>query len=124
MKTFGERLRKLRQDRGMSLDQFSELLGMKKSTLSHYERGCREPDFQRLVDLAFMLNTTPNYLLGFEAKDADLTTFQHDYTTKDVCCNRVNQQTSVCLVKAGCLLRNEQNGALEICARCYGFTVT
>ena len=50
MATFGERLKFLRDQKGVTQEDLAELLGVNKQTISGYERGVRKPDFERLDD--------------------------------------------------------------------------
>ena len=63
---FSERLRELRQNKGLSQSQLSDALGISKSAISMYELGKREPDLETLEDIADFFNVDINYLLGKE----------------------------------------------------------
>lgn len=43
MATFSDRLRELRKERDITLDELAEILGTTKATLSRYENNLREP---------------------------------------------------------------------------------
>ena len=60
---FGERLRGLRVDRGLSLQQLADRVGVVKSSISFYESGDRLPSYEVLFTLCKTLNTTVDYLL-------------------------------------------------------------
>lgn len=122
MKTFGERMRQLRTEKNVSCEQLGKHLGVQRAAVSKWENDEREPNVQMLFYIAKALGTTPNYLLGFDEDDSNSDTTQRDYNTKSGVCDTLNQQTSVCFEKSGCLLRNTQNGALQVCTKCYEFT--
>lgn len=64
---FGERLKKLRESRGMYQDQLSTLLGYKDRTMiSKFENGVHKAPYSTLVKLASIFNVSPNYLLGYD----------------------------------------------------------
>lgn len=63
---FAERLRLLRKQRNLSQQQLAEKLGISNSTISMYERGEREPDFEMLELIGDYFNVDVNYLLGKE----------------------------------------------------------
>ena len=69
----GKRLRKLRNEKNLTQKKLSKILGIGESTLSHYERGDREPDSTTLKKMADYFNTTTDYLLGYseERSSAD-----------------------------------------------------
>lgn len=64
MATFGERLKELRNENGLTLDELKDCLNTTKSTLSRYENGLRDPkiDFARKVATYF--NVSLDYMLG------------------------------------------------------------
>jgi transcriptional regulator with XRE-family HTH domain len=64
----GERLRRLRQDRDMSLQEVCDRSGgsFVVSTLSAYERGKRSLSLERLVELAEIYGLSPTSLLELE----------------------------------------------------------
>lgn len=62
--TFNERLKELRERRGLSQVALADKLGVSKSAVSMYERGERNPDFETLEIIADFFNVDMNYLLG------------------------------------------------------------
>lgn len=76
----GERIRKLRDERGLSQKQLADRLGVKKQTVSNWENGNAMPSMDMFVRVVELLHTTPNYLLGYEAKvGLDVTgLFEHE----------------------------------------------
>lgn len=63
---FAERLRLLRKQKDLSQQQLADKLGVSNSTISMYERGEREPDFEMLELIGDFFNVDTNYLLGKE----------------------------------------------------------
>ncbi len=64
MADFGERLRQLRKQRGITTQvKFADQLGIRQSQVSDYERG-QVPKFDLLNRMATVLNTTVDYLTG------------------------------------------------------------
>ena len=61
---FKTRLKQLRNERGISQRQLAEFLKVAPSTISIYENGQREPNFEILESLADFFNVDLNYLLG------------------------------------------------------------
>ena len=62
---FGETLKKLREDAGMSQEQLGNLLGISKSTIGMYEQGNREPKNAVLVKLASIFKVSVDHLLSY-----------------------------------------------------------
>lgn len=57
------RLRELRKQRGISQLKLAMDLGMNQNTISRYENGEREADYQTLILLADYFNVSIDYLL-------------------------------------------------------------
>ena len=63
--SFGERLRALIEERGVTQKALAEQLNIAPSTISSYVQNTREPDFETLKRLAKCFDVTPDYLLDF-----------------------------------------------------------
>lgn len=61
---FGERLRRLRENKELTQENVSSSLHITRAVLSNYERGLREPDFQTLLNISDFFGVTVDYLLG------------------------------------------------------------
>ncbi|MFD2658554.1 helix-turn-helix domain-containing protein [Gracilibacillus thailandensis] len=59
-----ERLKQLRNSKGLFQKEVADKLGIKQNTLSGYENGTRSPDNELLKDIADFYNVTLDYLLG------------------------------------------------------------
>ncbi|MDI6893463.1 MAG: helix-turn-helix transcriptional regulator [Bacillota bacterium] len=59
----GERLRRLRVSRGMSLDEVAQAVGCHYSTISAYERGTRNPSQSTLARLAQLYQVSVPFLV-------------------------------------------------------------
>ena len=59
-----EQLRKLRKKNNLSMKELGKVLNVSESTISLYESGKREPDFETLIKLAEYFNVSTDYLLG------------------------------------------------------------
>ena len=70
MKVFPQRLKELRLKKGLTQTELGEKVGVKQNTFTNWENGKREPNFETLLKLASILNTTTSYLLG-EKNDFD-----------------------------------------------------
>lgn len=64
MVDFGDRLKKLRQQEGLSQQQLANKLGVTKSVVSYYELHERYPSPDVLIKLAYIFHTSADYLLG------------------------------------------------------------
>lgn len=61
----GNRLKQLRKERGLTLDQISRETGVKRATFGNYENCDSEPKLATWVALAEFFDVTPQYLVGW-----------------------------------------------------------
>lgn len=61
---FNEVLKKLRIEHHLTQTELANKLGLSFTTISMYERGQREPDFETLEAIADYFNVDMDYLLG------------------------------------------------------------
>lgn len=61
---FAERLKKLRNDKGLSTRALGEIIGVSNATISRYETGKRDPDLLVVNKIANYFNVTIEYLCG------------------------------------------------------------
>ena len=76
---FKDELRILRKQDGLTQAELARRLGISKSTISMYENGNREPDFETLEAFADYFNVDMNRLTGISKAPADLS----DYIPSD-----------------------------------------
>ena len=63
----GERIRKLREAKGISQTELANMMNTAKQTISKYEMDVvTNIPSDRLEELCRILDTTPNYILGWE----------------------------------------------------------
>ena len=63
---FGKILKQLRLEKGLSQRMLGEDLGVVNQTVSFWEIGTNEPDYDMLIKIAEYFNVTVGYLLGVE----------------------------------------------------------
>ena len=73
---FPKRLKELRQKKGLTQQNIADLVHVNRVTYTNWEKGNREPNFETLLKLASILNTTTSYLLG----ESDI---QYGYGSKE-----------------------------------------
>jgi transcriptional regulator with XRE-family HTH domain len=66
MVRIGEKLRQRARALGFSDAEVARRLDLSPSRYGHYVKDTREPDFLTLERICRVLDTTPNYLFGFE----------------------------------------------------------
>ena len=69
--TLGQRIRAQRIRLGMTQEELAEALFVEKSMISYYENDKKEMRASGLAEMAKVLQTTPNYLLGYAYSDDD-----------------------------------------------------
>lgn len=62
-------LRKYRRDKGLTQNNISKELGIKRSTYAKYETGENQPDYETLSQLASFFQVTTDELLGRNKED-------------------------------------------------------
>ena len=62
----GERLKELREERGLTQRELARELGINSVTYLHYEKEQREPPLALLADFAKFYGVSVDYLLGLK----------------------------------------------------------
>ncbi len=60
----GQRLKELREEKGLTQKQVAAALNLNTVTYLHYEKAQREPPLSVLADMAKFFDVTVDYLLG------------------------------------------------------------
>lgn len=69
----GNRIRKFREELGISQKQLAEQIGVSNSRISNWEQGINRPDADILAKLCTALNVSPSSLLGVKLSTDELT---------------------------------------------------
>ncbi|MBC1771356.1 helix-turn-helix transcriptional regulator [Listeria welshimeri] len=64
MSKLSERLKVLRNKKKITQQTIADLVGVNRATYTNWENGKREPELDKVVELATELNSTVDYLLG------------------------------------------------------------
>lgn len=64
MRSWGERISFLREAKGMTQEELAVKLGISRSSLSHYEKNRRKPDYVIISAMADIFHVSIDYLLG------------------------------------------------------------
>ena len=59
-----ERIKELRQEKGLKLKDIANYLNVTVRTVSRYEEGTREPSISVLIKLCDLFEVTADYLIG------------------------------------------------------------
>ena len=63
------RIKKLRKEAGISQKKLGDELGVAQTTISAWESGRNEPDYDSIRKMAEILTTSPDYLMGYNSDD-------------------------------------------------------
>ena len=63
---FGDKLRELRKESGLTQQQLAQQIGVTKSVISYYELNERTPSPEVLKKFSSVFHVTSDYLLGIE----------------------------------------------------------
>ncbi|MTI59441.1 MAG: helix-turn-helix transcriptional regulator [Firmicutes bacterium] len=66
---FGKKLKKARNELGMTQKQLAKKIGIKRTTVAGYESEGKMPPYNTLIKIAQTLNCSLDYLLGYKEKD-------------------------------------------------------
>ena len=66
-----ENIKSLRKAKGLSQEELASKLNVVRQTVSKWEKGLSVPDAEMIIQIADVLNTTVNILLGEEAPDSE-----------------------------------------------------
>lgn len=69
--TFGEKLKLLRFEKGLTQDDLGYILGVTKSCISCYENGSRQPSIEVLISLSIYFKVSIDFLVGIEPYNPD-----------------------------------------------------
>lgn len=64
MFNFGERLRRIREERGLTQKQFAEKIGSTERGVRRYEAGDIKPGLEVILSILDNINVSADYLLG------------------------------------------------------------
>lgn len=81
------KIRQIRKEKGLSITELAEMIGISYQSLQRYEAGKRDPSIQVLIALANFFDVSVDYLVGREPKSKVIKTYQYylfdeDYTLK------------------------------------------
>lgn len=76
--TFGQIIKKLRRDSGMTQEHLAELLSISPQAISRWETDVAMPDISLLPPLANLFNVTTDYLLSMDTYQKDLRKAEFD----------------------------------------------
>ncbi|WP_427339585.1 helix-turn-helix domain-containing protein [Caloranaerobacter sp. DY30410] len=62
--TFAERLKLLREEKGLTQQDIANILDVGRATIAGYETKGKQPDYEKLKKLADFFNVSIDYLLG------------------------------------------------------------
>ena len=79
--TFAMRLKKLRERKRLNQTELANLLKVSNGSISKWERGDRQPDYETLENIADTFNVTIDYLLGRSDSKQEFNESQMNFST-------------------------------------------
>jgi transcriptional regulator with XRE-family HTH domain len=64
--SFGEKIRKKRNEKNMTQQTVAEKIGVSRQAISNWERDVKKPELQKLIELLNLLDVSPDELLKDE----------------------------------------------------------
>ena len=61
---FSDRLKELRNEKGLTQQNLAEMLEIKRYNISDWEQGRTEPDIKSIIKLAKFFDISTDYILG------------------------------------------------------------
>lgn len=112
-----EALKNLRKQKGITMKQLGLIIGVSESTISLYESGKRQPDYETLKHFADYFNTSVDYLLGREEKNTNSII----YIKETSLIKKIKKLNQIDLIKAeayvdGLLESNDYSDEMRIAA--------
>ena len=78
------KLRELRKKTNMTMKELGAALGLAESTISQYETGKRQPDYETLLRLGEFFGVSIDYLLGQETEKAPTKDGERTISDEDI----------------------------------------
>ena len=79
--TFAMRLKKLREQKRLNQTELANLLKVSNGSITKWERGDRQPDYETLENIADTFNVTIDYLLGRSDSKQEFNESQMNFST-------------------------------------------
>lgn len=99
MKDFGILISQLRKERGLSQEDFAQVIGCTKQTISNYERNTRKPDYETLEAIADVFNVPMSFFLSEEEQREKLDRIYRTYDiVKNQSYNRHSLPKNICQI--------------------------
>ncbi|MDF1511055.1 hypothetical protein Gp_49 [Bacillus phage vB_Bacillus_1020A] len=79
---YGDRLKKLRENKKLSQQQLADILKINRSTYARYELSQTQPDFEILKSIADYYEVTIDYILGHKSEIVELEYYKNKIATE------------------------------------------
>ena len=95
---FSQRLKQLREEKGVKQSQIAEILNYGSTTISNYESGRNEPCYNDLMKIADYFDVSIDYLLGY----SEVKKYNYKYKLSDFykCFEKISLSEALKIVAA------------------------
>nr|WP_082301969.1 helix-turn-helix transcriptional regulator [Streptococcus gallolyticus] len=93
---FNERLKKRRLEKGFTQQQIADKLNINRVTYTNWEKGNREPNLDKIIELTQILDTTIDYLVGLsDIPTRGITTKELDELSREKVLERIHMDYDI-----------------------------
>lgn len=80
--TCGEKITAIRKEKNLTQEQFAELMGVSRQSVSKWELGVTFPDTEKLIKMSKLFSCSIDYLLKEEIENKDMNQLQESDNAK------------------------------------------
>lgn len=103
---FGDKVLELLEQREVSQKEFAKSLNIAPTTLNGYIKNKRQPDFETVKSMAFILNVSTDYLLEYSKSGMTFTIEELSLIEKMR--KMSSEQQQIILDLANCIIKNNK----------------
>lgn len=104
--TFGDKLLELLEEKEISQKEFAKTLNIAPTTINGYIKNKRQPDFDTVKSMAFVLDVSTDYLLDYHKDGPDFTLQELSLIEKMR--KMSNDQKQILIDLANCIIKNNE----------------
>lgn len=103
---FGDKVLELLEEKEISQKEFAKTLNIAPTTLNGYIKNKRQPDFETVKSMAFILGVSTDYLLDYHKDGPDFTLQELSLIEKMR--KMSNEQKQILIDLSNCIIKNNE----------------